>query len=47
MPDLDPLVLLERLAAGRADRLLHVEHVPARSGTAVGWPGWATAVELV
>ena len=40
MPDLDPLVLLERLAAGRTDRLLHVEQVPSRAGTAVGWPDW-------
>ncbi len=36
----DPAQLLARLAAGRADRLLHVEEVPARVGTAVGWPDW-------
>ena len=39
----DPLELLARLAAGRDDRLLHVERVPARTGTAVGWPGWVDA----
>lgn len=36
----DPSQLLGLLAAGRADRLLHVEHLPARGGTAVGWPDW-------
>ncbi len=36
----DPAQLLSRLAAGRTDRLLHVEEVPARVGTAVGWPDW-------
>jgi len=35
-----PDQLLGRLTAGRPDRLLHVQHVPARTGTAVGWPGW-------
>ena len=40
MPAPDPLTLLARLSAGRDDRLLHVEQVPARVGTAVGWPGW-------
>ena len=28
---------------GRDDRLLHVEQVPARVGTAVGWPDWVDA----
>ncbi len=40
MLDVDPQLLLGRLAAGRDDRLLHVEQVPARTGTAVGWPDW-------
>ena len=40
MPTPDPALLLSRLAAGRGDRLLHVERVPARIGTAVGWPDW-------
>ncbi|HSN06443.1 MAG TPA: DEAD/DEAH box helicase [Candidatus Angelobacter sp.] len=35
--------LLARLAAGRDERLLHVERVPARAGTAVGWPDWVDA----
>jgi DEAD/DEAH box helicase domain-containing protein len=35
--------LLSRLAAGRTDRLLHVEEVPARVGKAVGWPDWVEA----
>jgi len=39
----DPAQLLTRLAAGRTDRLLHVEEVPARVGTAVGWPDWVDA----
>jgi DEAD/DEAH box helicase domain-containing protein len=39
----DPAQLLTRLAAGRNDRLLHVEEVPARVGTAVGWPDWVDA----
>ena len=35
--------LLEVLLAGgrRRDRVTHVEHIPARSGTAVAWPAWA------
>jgi len=40
VPTPDPALLLSRLAAGRGDRLLHVERVPARIGTAVGWPDW-------
>jgi DEAD/DEAH box helicase domain-containing protein len=40
VPAPDPQQLLARIASGREDRLLHVEHVPARTGTAVGWPGW-------
>ena len=43
MPAPDPELLLSRLAAGRDDRLLHVERVPARVGTAVGWPDWVDA----
>ncbi len=43
MPGPDVQQLLARLVAGREDRLLHVEHVAARSGTAVGWPGWVDA----
>ncbi|MFN8168328.1 MAG: DEAD/DEAH box helicase [Candidatus Nanopelagicales bacterium] len=43
MPTPDPQTLLARLTAGRDDRLLHVEHVPARTGTAVGWPDWVDA----
>jgi DEAD/DEAH box helicase domain-containing protein len=39
----DPAQLLTRLAAGRTGRLLHVEEVPARVGTAVGWPDWVDA----
>ena len=44
MPTPDPQSLLARLTAGRVDRLLHVEEVPARAGTAVGWPGWVDPV---
>ena len=40
MPTSDPQSLLARLTAGRDDRLLHVEEVPSRVGTAVGWPDW-------
>ena len=40
MPPPDPTTLVSRLAAGRDDRLVHLEHVPARVGTAVGWPDW-------
>jgi DEAD/DEAH box helicase domain-containing protein len=43
VPAPDPELLLSRLAAGRDDRLLHVEQVPARVGTAVGWPDWVDA----
>ena len=39
----DPDALLEVLLAGgrRADRLTHVERVPARAGEQVAWPAWA------
>jgi len=40
VPPPDPTTLVSRLAAGRDDRLVHLEHVPARVGTAVGWPDW-------
>ena len=40
MRDPDPGELLTRLTAGRPDRLVHVQEVAARTGTAVGWPGW-------
>jgi DEAD/DEAH box helicase domain-containing protein len=40
VPAPDPETLVSRLAAGRGDRLLHLEQVPARTGTAVGWPEW-------
>ncbi|CAB4940747.1 unannotated protein [freshwater metagenome] len=40
MPAPDPAQLLARLTSGREDRLLHLEQVPARAGTAVGWPEW-------
>jgi DEAD/DEAH box helicase domain-containing protein len=43
VPTPDPPTLLARLTAGRDDRLLHVEQVPARVGTAVGWPDWVDA----
>ncbi|MCU1430979.1 MAG: helicase family protein with metal-binding cysteine cluster, partial [Actinotalea sp.] len=35
--------LLDTLLAGgrRADRLTHVEHLPAREGTTADWPEWA------
>ena len=36
----DPSTVLARLAAGRGERLLHVEQIPARTGSAVGWPDW-------
>ncbi|RJL20402.1 DEAD/DEAH box helicase [Bailinhaonella thermotolerans] len=38
--------LLERLLAGsaRADRLTHVEHVPARQSASAGWPEWVPEV---
>ena len=37
-----PETLLGRLARDptRADRITHVEHVPARAGTSVPWPEW-------
>jgi DEAD/DEAH box helicase domain-containing protein len=41
--------LLSRVlsASGRADRLTHIEHVPARTGRTAPWPDWAapTVVE--
>ena len=40
MPTPPPDALLARLAAGRPERLLHVEQLPARTGSAVGWPDW-------
>jgi DEAD/DEAH box helicase domain-containing protein len=43
VPAPDPELLLARLTAGREDRLLHVERVPARVGSAVGWPDWVDA----
>lgn len=41
MDDTD--ALLDVLLAGgrRADRLTHLEHIPARAGEQVDWPGWA------
>ncbi len=39
----DPHELLRRLAGSRPDRLRHVEDIPARTGTAVGWPDWVDA----
>ncbi len=35
--------LLERLAHGRADRLLHVHQVPAREAVVADWPDWLPA----
>lgn len=35
-----PPVLLERLAAGRPERVRHVEQVDARDATCVPWPTW-------
>ncbi|WP_223163612.1 DEAD/DEAH box helicase [Nocardioides humilatus] len=39
----DPVALLERLAAGatRADRLTHLERLPARPAVGADWPAWA------
>lgn len=39
----DPDALLARLVSlpARSERLLHVEHVPARRGEPVDWPQWA------
>jgi len=41
----DTEALLDVLLAGgrRADRLTHVEHLPARAGEQVDWPAWADA----
>ncbi len=33
-------------APGRAERVTHVEHLPTRSGRAVGWPAWVDSVVL-
>lgn len=35
--------VLNRLAAGRADRLTHVERVPPRPGRTASWPRWVPA----
>ena len=35
--------LLDRLAHGRADRLVHVHEVPARPATSAAWPSWLPA----
>jgi DEAD/DEAH box helicase domain-containing protein len=40
-----PAALLLRLGA-ESGRLVHVEHIPARAGQPVAWPGWVPA-ELV
>ncbi len=39
----DPVALVERLAAGtaRADRLTHLERIPARAAVTEDWPAWA------
>ncbi|MGW5364873.1 DEAD/DEAH box helicase [Actinopolymorpha pittospori] len=39
---LTPDLVLDRLTSGpqRADRVTHVEHVPARAGRTVEWPTW-------
>jgi DEAD/DEAH box helicase domain-containing protein len=44
----DPVALLQRLSAQshRADRLTHLERIPARAGQPVPWPTW-TPPELV
>jgi len=41
-----PETLLQRLIRdpGRAGRVTHVEHVPARSGRPADWPSWAPAL---
>ena len=36
----DPQALLRRLTGVAPERLVHVESLPARMGTAVGWPDW-------
>jgi DEAD/DEAH box helicase domain-containing protein len=38
--------VLKRLAAGRDDRLTHVESVPARPGRTCEWPRWVPAEVL-
>ena len=40
------LLSLVASGASRADRVLHVEHLPARAGRPTAWPSWADA-ELV
>ena len=35
-----PQQLLERLAAGRAERVRHVEEIPPRTADIVPWPAW-------
>ena len=39
----DPQALLRRLTGVAPERLVHVESLPARMGTAVGWPDWVDA----
>ncbi len=36
----DPQALLDRLTGHSPERLVHVETLPARVGSAVGWPDW-------
>ena len=36
----EPKALLRRLTGVAPERLVHVESLPARMGTAVGWPDW-------
>ena len=40
---MEPGALLDVLlaAGGRADRMTHVRHLPARAGTQADWPSWA------
>ena len=40
---MEPGALLDVLlaAGGRADRMTHVRHLPARTGTQADWPSWA------
>nr|WP_242511338.1 DEAD/DEAH box helicase [Cellulomonas sp. HLT2-17] len=41
MSDTDALLDVLRAGGRRADRLTHVEHIPARAGEQVDWPAWA------